>query len=71
METMKFHITKRIYLRTILFLHLSGPNEQIYTLNELPNVFNVGLTTPLDTSLPDFSPFIFKFSLIYLNIQMR
>ena len=68
---MKFHITKRIDLRTILFLHLSGPNEQIYTFNEMPNVFNVGLTTPLDTSLPDFPPSFFKFSLIYLNIQLR
>ena len=34
-----------------IFLHLSGPIEQIYTHNEMSYVFNVGLITPLDTSL--------------------
>ena len=54
-----------------MFLHLSGPIEQIYTHNEMSNVFNVGLITPLDTSLPNvFFSFIFKFSLIFINMQM-
>ena len=29
-----------------IFLHLLGPIEQIYTHNEMSNVFNLGLVTP-------------------------
>ena len=34
-------------------MHLTGPIEQIYTHNEMSYVFNLGLITPLDTSLPN------------------
>ena len=45
------------------FLHLSGPFEQIYNHNEMSklNVFNVGLITPLDTSLPNVFPSFLSF----------
>ena len=50
METMKFYITKEhLFLRTITFLHLSGPIEQTYTHNEMSYAFNLGLITPLHT----------------------
>ena len=49
METMRFHVTKALFLRTI-FLHFNDPIEQIYTHNEMSYVFNVGLITPLDIS---------------------
>ena len=39
-----------------MFLHLSGPIEQIYTHNLMPFVFNLGLITPLDTNLPNVFP---------------
>ena len=49
---MIFHITKiHSFLRNI-YLHLSGPIEQTYTHNKMSYVFNEGLITPLDTSLP-------------------
>ena len=32
-----------------LHLDLSGPNEQIYTHNEMSFLFNLGLVTPLHT----------------------
>ena len=60
METMRFRITKKhLCLRTILFLDLSGPIEQIYTHNEMSYLFNLGLITPLDTSLPNGLSLIF------------
>ena len=34
------------------------------------NVFKVGLINPLDTSLPNVFSFIFRFSLIFMNMQM-
>ena len=34
-----------------IYLHLSGPNEQIYTHNEMTYVFNLGLITPLHTKV--------------------
>ena len=61
METMEFYITKALlfYFEDNIFWHLSGPSEQIYTHNKMSYVFNVGLNTHLDTSLP------YGFSLIY------
>ena len=69
--------------RKIFFFHLSCPIEQMYNLNEMPYVFNVGLITPLNTSLPkqpEISLFMFlfiilphflRFSLIFINMQIR
>ena len=40
-----------------IFLHLSGPNEQIYTHNNMSFVFKLGLINPLAYySLPMFFP---------------
>ena len=40
-----------------IFLHLSGPNDQIYTHNEISYVFNLSLITPLHTIIyPCFFP---------------
>ena len=51
---MKISYNKSAFIfRTIFFLHLRGPTEQLYTHNEMTYVFNVGLITPLDTSLPN------------------
>ena len=47
---------KAFIFRTIFFLHLSGPIEQIYTHNEMTYEFNLGLITPLDNSLPNVFP---------------
>ena len=72
MKTMKFHITKEhVFLRTIFFLHLSGPNEQIYTHNEMSFVFNLGLITPLHTIVYPFFSLIFHISLIFINMHME
>ena len=70
-----------------IFLHVSGPNEQIYTHNEMSYVFNLGLITPLQTIVYQcFSPILkyvhpliflrsflslLKFSLIFMNMQMK
>ena len=41
METMKFQINKQhLFLRTIFFLNLGGPIEQIYTHKDMSCVFN-------------------------------
>ena len=57
MKTVKFHMTKEhLFFRTIFVLHLSGPNEQIYTRNEGSFAFNLGLITPLHTIV---SPWFF------------
>ena len=40
-----------------IFLHLSGPIEQIYAHNKMSDVFNLGLITPLHTIVyPCFFP---------------
>ena len=71
METMKIHITKEhSFLRTI-FLHLSGPIEQIYTNNKMSYVFNLGLITLLHTAVYPWVALIFKISLIFMNMQMK
>ena len=54
-----------------IFLPLSGPIERIYTQNKMSYIFNVGLITPFNTSLPNVFSLIFKFSLIFINMQMR
>ena len=48
---------QRIFIfKDNIFLHLCGPNEQIYTHNEMSFVFNLGLITPLHTIVyPCFS----------------
>ena len=54
METIEFHITKaHFFLRTIFILHLSGIIEQIYTHNEMFICVQIGLISPLDTSVPN------------------
>ena len=51
---------------------LSGPNEHIYTHNEMSYVFNLGLITPLHTIVyPWCVPSFFKISLIFMNMQMK
>ena len=63
---------KSIYvLGQYFFLHLSGPTGQIYTHNEMPYVFNLGLITPLHTIVYPCFSLIFKISLIFNNMQMR
>ena len=54
-----------------IFWHLSGPIEQIYTHNEMSYVFNLGLITCLNTSLPNGFFIINKFSFTFKNMQMR
>ena len=47
-----------IYFEDNISLHLSGPNEQIYT-HEMSYVFNLGLITPLHTIVnPYFTSFL-------------
>ena len=48
--------------KTIFFLHLSGPIEEIYTHSKMSHVFNLGLIYPLNTSLHNSFSLIFKFS---------
>ena len=53
-------------------MYLSGPNEHIYTHNEMSFVFNLGLITPLHTVVYTcFFPLIFKISLILMIMQMK
>ena len=52
-------------------MHLSGPNEQIYTNNEMSFVFNLGLITPLHTKVYPWFSLIFYISLIFMNMQMK
>ena len=52
-------------------MHLSSPIDQIHTRNKMPYVFNVVLTFPCDTSSSNGFVLIFKFSLIFINMQMR
>ena len=55
-----------------IFLHLSGPNEPIYTHNKMSFVFNLGRLTLLDTIVyPCFFSLIFNISLIFMNMQMK
>ena len=44
-----------------IFVHLSGPIEQIYTCDEMSYVFKSDLITPLDTSLANGFPSFVRF----------
>ena len=54
-----------------IFLHLSGPSEQIYTHNKMSYMFILGLMTPLHTIVYPCFSLIFKISLIFMNMQMK
>ena len=48
---------EHLFLRTIFFMHLSGPIGQIYAHNVMSYVFNSGLITKLHTIVyPRFFP---------------
>ena len=70
---MKFQKPKEhLFLRTLFFLHFSGPIGQIYAHNEMSYVFNLGLITPLHTIMhPCCFSLIIKISLIFMNMQKR
>ena len=69
---MEFHITKEhLFFEDTIFLHLSGSNGQIYAHNKMPNVFNLGLITPLHTIVYPCFSLIFKISLIFTNMQRK
>ena len=42
-------------------MHFSGPIEQIFSCDEMSYVFNLGLITPLDTSLANSFPSFVRF----------
>ena len=74
---MQFHIIKMNFIlddNTCIFLHLSGCIEQIGMHKKFSIVFSVGPKTPVTpgTSLSNgiLSQFL-KFSLIFMNMQMR
>ena len=71
METMQFHITKMDFFRTIFFLHLSGRIEQIGVHKKLSKLFHVGKLSPGVLVYSMVFSLIFKFSLIFMNMQMR
>ena len=50
---------------------LSGPIEPFDINNKCSKELNVGLITPCDTSLYNGFALYFKFSLIFMNMQMR
>ena len=50
---------------------LSGPIEPFGINNKCSKDLNVGLITPCDTSLYKGFDLFFKFSLIFMNMQMR
>ena len=50
---------------------LSGPIEPFDINNNCSKDLNVGLITPCDTSLYKGFALFFKFSLIFMNMQMR
>ena len=67
------HYRNEPFLRTIFFLHLNGPIEQIGMHKKLSWVFNVGPpATQRGTSLSNVVFFAsnLKFSLIFMNMQI-
>ena len=63
---------EHLFLRTNIFLHLSGPIGQTCTHHEMSYVFNLGLITQLHTIVYTcFFLSLQKFSLIFINMQMR
>ena len=71
---MQFHIIKMNFIFEDNILHLSGCIEQIGMHKKFSKVFSVGPKTPATagTSLSNciLSQFL-KFSLIFMNMQMR
>ena len=57
---MSYH-QKCIYFEDNICLHSGRPIEQIFTHNTMLYVFNLGLITPLNTSLPIFFPHFYVF----------
>ena len=53
-----------------IFQHLSGPIEQIHIQKKKSWVFNVGLITSWDAGSSNGFSLIFKFPLIFMNMQM-
>ena len=72
MVTIQFHTTKMdLFLRAIFFWYLSGLIEQIGIHKKMSSVFNVGLINTWGTSLSSVFSIFLKFSLIFMNMQMR
>ena len=71
---MQFHIIKMNFILDDIFLHLSGCIEQIGMHKKFAQVFSVGQKTQVipGTSLSNgiLTQFL-KFSLIFMNMQMR
>ena len=59
-----------LLLKNKMFL-LSGPIEPFDINNKCAKDLNVGLITPCDTSLYKGFALFFKFTLIFMNMQMR
>ena len=55
----------------IILLYKWSHYKKKYTHNKMSYVFNLGLVTSLDTCSPNGFSLIFKFSLIFMNNQMR
>ena len=71
---MQFHIIKMNFILDDNILHVSGCIEQIGMHKKFSQVFSVGPKTPVNpgTSLSNgILPQFLKFSLIFMNIQMR
>ena len=71
---MQFHIIKMYFILEDNILHLSGCIEQIGMHKKFSQVFSVGPKTPVTpgTSLSTgILPQFLKFSLIFMNMQMR
>ena len=66
------HYQNEIIIKEHNVFLLSDPIEPFDINKKCSKDFNVGLITPCDTSLyKDFALFFFKFSLIFMNMQMR
>ena len=73
METMQLHIIKMdLLLRNISCLPLSGPTNHLIDIsNKCSYEFNVGLILLGLLNYAMVLPNFFKFSLIFMNMQMR
>ena len=71
---MQFHIIKMNFILDANILHLSGCIEQIGMHKKFSQVFSVGpktLVTPGTSLSNGILPQFLKFSLIFMNMQMR
>ena len=70
-KTCDFNIIT-LFLRTIyvFFLHSGGPFKQFGLHQNFFLVVQVGRTTPGVIIFPIIFPLVFKFSLIFINMQM-